>query len=114
MSRLVLKPWGYEEIWAENVRYVGKILHIDAGQRLSLQYHKKKVETVRVLTGILRVIYGESVTTLVEKTLMPGETFHVKSGQIHRFCADERPVVLIEVSTPELDDVVRISDDYSR
>jgi len=54
------------------------------------------------------------VTTLVEKTLMPGETFHVKSGQIHRFCADERPVVIIEVSTPELDDVVRISDDYSR
>ena len=114
MSRIVLKPWGYEEIWAETDKFVGKILYIDPEQRLSLQYHNQKIETIRVLYGRLKLIYGKSEDALVEKFLMPGETFHVERGLIHRFCADKHPVALIEVSTPELDDVVRIIDDYSR
>lgn len=114
MSRIVLKPWGYEEIWAETDKFVGKILYIDPEQRLSLQYHNQKIETIRVLYGKLKLVYGKKEDALVEKFLTPGETFHVERGLIHRFCADNHPVALIEVSTPELDDVVRITDDYSR
>lgn len=109
--RIVEKPWGREEIWAETDRYVGKYLYINPGQRLSLQYHKSKMETVSVLRGemILETANG------VLKILNPGDTFYVSPGTIHRFGASEKgEVVLIEVSTPELDDVVRLQDDYKR
>jgi len=109
--RTVEKPWGHEEIWAETDRYVGKYLHINPGHRLSLQYHKIKMETISVLKGELILETANGVL----QTLKQGDTFHVAPGTIHRFGAGaQEGVVLVEVSTPELDDVVRLSDDYLR
>ncbi|HLZ45625.1 MAG TPA: cupin domain-containing protein [Gemmatimonadales bacterium] len=108
----VEKPWGYELIWAKAERYVGKLLHIEPGHVLSLQYHDKKDESIYVLSGeiILRVQQGE---TLIERRVGSGEAFHIPPKQIHQFEA----VVgsdLLEASTPELDDVVRLKDRYGR
>jgi len=108
--RRVSKPWGYEIIWAETADYVGKILHINAGHRLSKQYHKIKEETLYVLSGVL-CNYGENEK--IER-IYPGEAFHVIPNQIHRFGALENDVEVVEVSTPHLNDVVRLDDDYSR
>lgn len=110
--RVVQKPWGHEEIWAETTNYVGKYLHINPGCRLSRQYHAKKEETIRVLSGLLVLEVGSGESFEV-KRLHPGFTFHVKPGTVHRFCAEELGVVLVEVSTPELDDVIRLEDDYT-
>lgn len=110
--RRVEKPWGHEEIWAETSRYVGKILHINKGHRLSRQYHEKKEETIRVAQGLLTVEVGSDGSNSWKYG--PGGTFHVEPGTVHRFCAPDGDVEIIEVSTPELDDVVRIEDDYSR
>lgn len=104
------KPWGYELIWAHTADYVGKLLFIKAGHRLSKQYHKTKEETVYVVSGIL---YNYDENDRVTQVLA-GESFHVAPGQIHRFGANEMHVQLIEVSTPHLDDVVRLEDDYDR
>ncbi|PYP10130.1 MAG: cupin [Gemmatimonadetes bacterium] len=108
----VEKPWGYELIWAKADRYVGKILHIDPGHVLSLQYHNKKDESIYVLSGeiILRIQQDE---TLIERRVRAGEAFHIPPKQIHQF---EAIVVtdLLEASTPELDDVVRLKDRYGR
>jgi len=111
--RTISKPWGKEEIWAETPKYVGKYLYITAGSRLSRQYHNKKEETIRVLSGnlLLEIGAGENLTQM---TLNPGEIYHVVPMTVHRFCATSEDVVLVEVSTPELDDVVRLQDDYSR
>ncbi len=111
--RFVDKPWGHEEIFAETARYVGKILFIRAGEALSLQYHERKEETLRVLDGSLRLLTGLQVSTLESEDLGPGEVFHIAPGVIHRMSAltDCR---LLEVSTPELDDVVRLEDRYGR
>lgn len=111
--RVVIKPWGHEEIWAETDRYVGKYLHIEPGHRLSRQYHEKKEETIRVLSGklLLEIGKGDSIEQLF---LAKDEIFHIKPGTIHRFCALDEKVILVEVSTPELDDVIRLSDDYLR
>lgn len=106
---VVDKAWGFEEIWAKTDRYVGKMLHIKAGHRLSLQYHEVKDETILVLRG--RIILHHNGT---EQILEEGETAHIKAGNQHRFCAIDENVVLLEVSTPELDDVIRIEDDYNR
>ena len=111
--RKVEKPWGYEEIWAETESYAGKILTILPGQRMSLQYHEKKEETVYVLSGMLRV--WESENEEVYRDIGPGGVYHVKPGVIHRFGApDGEDVVILECSTPELSDVVRLADDYNR
>jgi mannose-6-phosphate isomerase len=110
--RIVKKPWGYEEIWAETPKYVGKILHIDKGHRLSRQYHAKKEETIRVLHGVLTIETGPNVEHRFDYS--EGSTFHVTPGTVHRFCAYKSDVDIIEVSTPELDDVVRLADDYAR
>jgi mannose-6-phosphate isomerase len=113
--RIVKKPWGHEEIWAETDKYLGKILYINAGKRLSLQYHERKVETIRVLQGKLLLVIQEGRDgPLYNKTLSEGETYHVTQGTIHRFCAGEEDVSIVEVSTPEIDDVVRLEDDYAR
>ena len=104
------KPWGYELIWAHTEEYVGKILHINAGHRLSKQYHLLKEETVYVLKGVL---YNYDADDNITK-ISPGESFHVKPHQVHRFGAVESSVEIVEVSTPHLDDVVRLEDDYSR
>jgi len=111
--RVVSKPWGREEIWAETPNYVGKYLYINAGHRLSRQYHEKKEETIRVLGGVLLLEIGTG-DNLTEMRLHTGEIYHVTPNTIHRFSAVENDVILVEVSTPELDDVVRLSDDYSR
>jgi len=109
----VEKPWGHELIWAKTSRYVGKILHIKAGEALSLQYHRVKDETIMVLTGRLRFeFYAEGEEPCVRE-LSPREPFHVVPGLRHRMIAIEDTDV-VEVSTPELDDVVRLEDRYGR
>ena len=104
------KPWGFEVIWAETQSYVGKLLHINAGHRLSKQYHVEKEETLYVLKGIL---YNYDEGDRIQK-VFPGNAFHVYPGQVHRFGAMDGNVEVIEVSTNHLDDVVRIEDDYAR
>jgi quercetin dioxygenase-like cupin family protein len=108
----VPKPWGHETIWARTDRYVGKILHINAGQELSVQYHNKKDETVHLLSGtiVYRVKTGE---LLEDMQLKVGDSFRISPGTIHQMVALTDCDVL-EVSTPELDDVVRLSDKYGR
>lgn len=108
----VPKPWGHETIWARTERYVGKVLHIKAGHALSVQYHNKKDETVHLLNGELlyRVQMGDK---LVDMHLKAGESFRITPGTIHQMEAVTDCDVL-EVSTPELDDVVRLSDRYGR
>ena len=115
--RKIDKPWGFEEIWAETEAYVGKILTIEPGKRLSLQYHKEKEETIYVLQGALRVWSSKDESKFID--LPPGATYHVKPGQVHRFGAIPlypRNTItrIIEVSTNHLSDVVRISDDFNR
>lgn len=111
-ERKVSKPWGYELIWAHTARYVGKILHIDRGHRLSYQYHNVKDETIRLLSGRLEV-ETEVDGARAKLTLNQGECLHIAPLMRHRMIAIEDCDVL-EVSTPELDDVVRLEDDYDR
>ena len=108
----VSKPWGYEIIWANTPLYVGKILHINAGQALSLQYHHQKDETIYLLNGtmIYRVQQGD---TLREVSLEAGQSFRNEPGTIHQMEAVTDCDVL-EASTPHLDDVVRLKDLYGR
>jgi mannose-6-phosphate isomerase-like protein (cupin superfamily) len=109
----VSKPWGHEQIWARTDRYVGKILFIRAGEALSLQYHRVKDETIMLLSGRMTFVYyadGEQPHT---RELTPNEPFHITPGLRHRMIAVEDTRVL-EVSTPELDDVVRLEDRYGR
>ena len=106
----VEKPWGHEIRWAITEKYLGKILHIDAGHQLSLQYHEVKDESIYVLEGTLLVKDKERV-----RILEVGESMRIQPGTIHRFCAPKLThVKLIEVSTPEIDDVIRLEDDYGR
>jgi len=107
------KPWGHELIWAKTDRYVGKILHIKAGHALSLQYHERKDETVFLLSGRMRFQTGESEKELRERVLEAGESFHITPRMRHRMVAETDRDVL-EASTPELDDVVRLEDRYGR
>ena len=109
----VEKPWGYELIWAHTDRYVGKILHIVAGHALSLQYHLRKDETVHVLHGRMRFQTGGEGEELHERVLGPGESFHITPLLRHRMIA-ETDCDVLEASTPELDDVVRLEDRYGR
>ena len=111
--RVVDKPWGHELIWAETDRYVGKILHIKAGEALSLQYHRVKDETIMVLTGRLQLVSFADGEEPKSCELAPREPFHITTGLRHRMIAIEDTDVL-EVSTPELDDVVRLDDRYGR
>jgi mannose-6-phosphate isomerase-like protein (cupin superfamily) len=105
------KPWGFEIRWAVNDKYLGKILHINAGHKLSLQYHEQKDETRYVLKGTVIVRNENKIIKVLEE----GESFRIQPMTVHRFCApSEFDVELIEVSTPEIDDVVRLEDDYGR
>lgn len=113
LPRRVDKPWGHEEIWAEGPGYVGKVLHLRAGHRLSLQHHRVKDETIRVLRGILHLTLEDATGALVEHQLHPGDRAHIAPGRRHRMRAAD-DVEVLEVSTPELDDVVRHADDYGR
>jgi mannose-6-phosphate isomerase-like protein (cupin superfamily) len=111
--RVVPKPWGREEIFAETERYAGKLLYISAGQSLSLQYHERKDETLYVLEGEVILLAGDDRNRLNEMRLGRGESYRIRPGTLHRMRA-EQPCVLVEVSSPELDDVVRLEDAYGR
>jgi len=113
VTTTVPKPWGHELLWAKTDRYVGKILHIKAGEALSLQYHRVKDETIMVLSGRLQLQYFADGEPPRSRDLGPREPFHVTPGLRHRMIALEDTDVL-EVSTPELDDVVRLEDRYGR
>ena len=113
MGDVVDKPWGHELIWARTDRYVGKILHIKAGEALSLQYHRVKDETIMLLSGRMRLESFVDGAAPVERVLVAREPFHIPPGMRHRMIALEDTEVL-EVSTPELDDVVRLEDRYGR
>ena len=112
-ARRVDKPWGHELIWAHTDRYVGKVLVIEAGKRLSLQRHEIKDETIYVVAGRLRLFLEDGDGVFRTEELGPGEFRHVATGRIHRYEAIER-CELFEVSTPELDDVIRLEDDFGR
>jgi mannose-6-phosphate isomerase len=114
MARRVEKPWGHELVWAEGGPYVGKVLVIDREHRLSLQYHERKDETILVLRGVLRFHMEEDDGEVRVSELGPGEHRRVLPGKRHRYEAGEQRVELVEVSTPELDDVVRLEDDFGR
>jgi mannose-6-phosphate isomerase len=112
-QRRVEKPWGNELIWVLTDRYCGKVITIDTGRRLSLQYHDRKDEAIFVLTGRLRLHLEDEAGTMTTRDMGPGESAHVPIGRRHRFESLER-VELVEVSTPELDDVIRVEDDFGR
>jgi mannose-6-phosphate isomerase-like protein (cupin superfamily) len=110
----VPKPWGHETIWAQTERYAGKILHINAGHELSVQYHNRKDETVYLLSGeIVYRVQREGDDILDDTQLKVGESFRITPGTIHQMVALTDCDVL-EVSTAEIDDVVRLSDKYGR
>jgi mannose-6-phosphate isomerase len=113
--RRVEKPWGYELIWAHTERYVGKILHIRAGHALSVQYHERKDETVHLLRGeiIYRVQRAGETQEMEEVRLRAGDSYRLAPGTIHQMEAVTDCDVL-EASTPDLDDVVRLADRYGR
>jgi len=111
--RRVEKPWGHEEIFAVTPRYVGKLLFIRAGEALSLQYHRIKDETLRVMEGTVQLVSGKQLGALETVKLEPGMAIRMMPGTIHRMTA-ETDCLVLEVSTPELDDVVRLEDRYGR
>jgi mannose-6-phosphate isomerase len=113
IPRRVPKPWGEELIWALTDRYCGKVITIETGRRLSLQYHERKDEAIFVTSGRLRLLLENDRGEDEIRELGPGEGAHVPVGRRHRYEAIER-VELVEVSSPELDDVVRIEDDFGR
>ncbi len=111
-GKKVEKPWGYELIWAHTERYVGKILHIRKGESLSYQYHRIKDETIYLLHGLMELEIGDEKRR-EKQQLEPGACVHIAPGTRHRMTALEDCDIL-EVSTPELDDVVRLEDRYGR
>ena len=111
--RRVDKPWGHELIWANTDRYVGKILHVKAGHALSLQYHERKDETIHLLSGELIYRVALEGEELQDVRLTQGESFRIVPHTVHQMEAVTDCDVL-EASTPELDDVVRLTDRYGR
>ncbi|MBM3781045.1 MAG: cupin domain-containing protein [Acidobacteria bacterium] len=112
VMKRVDKPWGYELWWAQTDRYVGKLIHVNKGQALSLQYHNRKDETIYVHAG--KILFEMQVDgVLTQRELGPGEAVHVTPPTVHRMTALEDSDVF-EVSTPETDDVVRLEDRYGR
>ncbi len=112
-ARRVEKPWGHELIWADTGRYAGKLLVIEAGKRLSLQRHAVKDESILVVSGRFELTLEDPTGAILVEELGPGDHRHIPPGRIHRFSALER-CELIEVSSPELDDVIRLEDDFGR
>jgi mannose-6-phosphate isomerase-like protein (cupin superfamily) len=111
--RRVEKPWGYELVWAEAEQYVGKLLFVRAGQALSLQYHEIKDESWLVQQGRASLELGSVGGELATVEIGPGDAFRYPPGTVHRITAIEDTLIL-EVSTPHLDDVVRLDDRYGR
>jgi mannose-6-phosphate isomerase len=113
LPRRVDKPWGYELWWAVTEHYAGKILHVDRGHRLSLQYHERKDESSYLLAGRLLLVKGSSEDDLTEREIEAGAAWRNTPGEVHTVEALEDSDVL-EVSTPHLDDVIRLRDRYGR
>ena len=109
----VEKPWGYELWWARTDRYVGKLIHVNKGHALSLQYHKKKDETIFVWKGRILFEIAQGDGELQKREMGPGESVHVTPPTVHRMTAIE-DTDIFEVSTPEVEDVVRLEDRYGR
>ena len=109
----VPKPWGWEKIWANTDRYVGKILHINAGHALSLQYHVRKDETVYLLEGQLKYWVRDENGEMRDMNLKVGEAFRITPGTVH-YMEAVSDCDILETSTPDLDDVVRLKDRYGR
>jgi mannose-6-phosphate isomerase len=107
------KPWGYEIIFALSEKYCGKLIFVRAGEQLSLQFHRVKDETIYVHSGRVELEIGDPGGTLDAEVVGPGHAFRLKPGVVHRWRALEDSIVL-EASTPELDDVVRLEDRYGR
>ena len=107
------KPWGYEVWWAHTTDYAGKLLYVDAGQQLSLQLHHEKDETSYLLSGRLLLTRGPTEADLEKREIGPGHAWRIEPGTVHSIEAIEDSVVL-EVSTPQLEDVVRLRDRYQR
>jgi mannose-6-phosphate isomerase len=113
-ARRVDKPWGYELIWAETEQYVGKVLFVRAGESLSLQFHREKDESWLVQEGRARLELGSAGDPVLKEEIVgAGATFRFRAGTVHRVTALE-DTTIIEVSTPDLDDVVRLEDRYGR
>jgi mannose-6-phosphate isomerase len=115
MPKRVDKPWGHEVWWASTERYVGKLLHVRKGESLSLQYHRVKDETILVQSGRLLFETRAAGATgeLTRREMGPGDAFHITPGTVHRMTGID-DCDIVEVSTPELDDVVRLEDRYGR
>lgn len=114
VGRRISKPWGWELVWAESEHYVGKILHIEAGEALSYQFHRVKDETIYLLAGVLDLEWAENENSARQRVRVEvGQSVRVRPGMCHRLVAVETCEVL-EASTPELDDVVRLEDRYGR
>lgn len=111
--QVIEKPWGCEEVIEINDKYMVKKLTMRAGHRCSLQYHNLKKETIYVLSGVLKIIQGQTQDALIEKLYYAGDAITIAPGLIHRMEGVEDSVYL-EASTPEMDDVVRLVDDYQR
>ena len=113
-TRRVEKPWGWELIWAHTDAYVGKILFVRAGHSLSLQYHERKDESWYVEAGRAKLELGATGDPVLnEQVIAPGEAYHYRPGTVHRVTAIEDTTIL-EVSTPQLEDIVRLEDEYGR
>lgn len=113
LPKTVDKPWGHETIWAQTEHYVGKVLHVKAGHALSVQYHERKDETLYLLRGELRFWVGPAADRLEEVRLARGESYRILPGTVHRMEA-VTDCEILEASTPELDDVIRLEDRYGR
>ena len=113
LPRRVEKPWGYEIWWALTEHYAGKILHVNAGHRLSLQFHHEKDESCYLMSGRLLLVQGNSADDLSETVVSEGHAWRNMPRSVHTIEAIEDSEVL-EVSTPQLDDVVRLVDNYGR
>ena len=107
------KPWGYEVRWAVTERYAGKLIHVERGHRLSLQYHVQKEESIHVVAGVMDLQLESDNGEIETHRVTAGMSAHIRPGRRHRFIAVE-DTDLIEVSSPEIDDVVRIEDSYGR
>jgi mannose-6-phosphate isomerase len=107
------KPWGYELVYASTDRYSGKVIFIRAGEQLSLQFHREKDETIYVQSGRVEFEIGDPGKPVDREVVGPGRAFHLPPGTVHRLRALEDTVIL-EASTPQLDDVVRLEDRYGR
>jgi mannose-6-phosphate isomerase len=112
-SKKIIKPWGYELLIEKNKKYMFKKLFMKKGHRCSLQFHKKKIETIFIVSGDLKIFYGRNKNKLNYKTFKPHKTITINPKTIHRMQA-VNDCIYLEASTPEITDVVRLSDDYKR